>query len=82
MTTERGFGKGSNMKLENFNSELIKRLDDLKTEKQNRGAAIIDQLINDIQNNEWYCIQDGSESELKDWEKNLIVIGLRKLLED
>ncbi len=42
----------------------------------------IDQLIGDIQDNEWYCIQCGSESELKDWEKDLIVIGLRKLLED
>ena len=42
----------------------------------------IDLLIDDIQDNEWYCIQGGSESELKDWEKNLIVIGLRKLLED
>ena len=42
----------------------------------------IDILIGDIQDNEWYCIQGGSESELKDWEKNLIVIGLRKLLEE
>lgn len=40
----------------------------------------IDQLITDIQENEWYCLQDGSESELEFWEKNLIVIGLRKLL--
>ena len=42
----------------------------------------IEQLIGDIQDNEWYCIQCGSKSELKDWEKNLIVIGLRKLLSD
>ena len=42
----------------------------------------IGQLILDIQYNEWYCMQGGSESELKDWEKDLIVIGLRKLLED
>ena len=42
----------------------------------------INQLIGDIQDNEWYCIQCGSESELKDWEKNLIVIGLRRLLEE
>ncbi len=70
------------MNLENFNSELRKRLDDFETEKRDRGAAIIDQLISDIQNNEWYCIQGGSESELEDWEKNLIVSGLRKLFED
>ena len=42
----------------------------------------IDQLIGDIQDNEWYCIQNGSESELKEWEKDLIVNGLIKLLED
>ena len=42
----------------------------------------IDQLIGDIQDNEWYCIQGESESELEYWEKNLIVIGLRKLLEE
>lgn len=30
----------------------------------------INQLIGDIQDNEWYCIQDGSESELKDWEND------------
>jgi ribosomal protein L37AE/L43A len=39
----------------------------------------INLLIGDIQDNEWYCIQCGSESELKDWEKELIVTGLRKL---
>ena len=42
----------------------------------------IDQLIGDIQDNEWYCLQGGSESELEFWEKKLIVIGLRKLLSD
>ena len=42
----------------------------------------IDQLIGDIQENEWYCLQGGSESELELWEKDLIVIGLRKLLLD
>ena len=42
----------------------------------------IDQLIGDIQDNEWHCLQGGSESELEFWEKNLIVIGLRKLLLD
>ena len=42
----------------------------------------IDQLIGDIQDNEWYCKQGDSESELKHWEKNLILAGLRKLLEE
>ena len=42
----------------------------------------INLLIGDIQDNEWYCIQGGSESELKDWEKELIVTGLRKLLKE
>lgn len=41
----------------------------------------IDQLITDIQENEW-CIQDSSESVMEYWEKELIVIGLRRLLED
>jgi hypothetical protein len=36
--------------------------------KENRGAAIIDQLINDIQENDWYCIQNGSECDLHGWE--------------
>lgn len=40
------------------------------------------QLIRDVQDNEWYCLQGGSESELEFWEKELIVIGLRKLLLD
>ena len=42
----------------------------------------IDQLIGDIQDNEWYCIQCGSESEMVDWEKELIITGLRRLQED
>ena len=68
------------MNLENFNSELSKRLDDLETEKRNRGADIIDQLINDIQENEWYCIQNGSECNLHEREKALLVAGLKSLL--
>ena len=66
------------MNLENFNSELRKRLDDLETEKRNKGAVIIDQLINDIQENDWYCIQNGSECELTGWEKALLVAGLER----
>lgn len=42
----------------------------------------IDILIGDIQDNEWYCIQGGSESELEDWEKELIINGLKRMLED
>lgn len=42
----------------------------------------IDILIGDIQDNEWYCIQGGSESEMLDWEKELIIAGLRRLQED
>ena len=68
------------MNLENFNSELCKRLDDLKTEKRNRGAAIIDQLINDIQDNDWYCYHSGIEDNLHEWEKALLVAGLKSLL--
>lgn len=40
----------------------------------------IDQLIGDIQDNEWYCIQGGSESELEDLEKKLIINGLKRML--
>ena len=68
------------MNLENFNSELRKRLDGLETEKRNRGKAIIDQLINDIQGNDWYCIQNGSECNLREWEKALLAAGLESLL--
>lgn len=41
----------------------------------------IDQLIMDIQENEWYCLQGGSESQMEDWEKKLIIDGLKRLLE-
>ncbi len=42
----------------------------------------IDQLIMDIQENEWYCLQGGSESQMEDWEKKLIIDGLKRLLEE
>ena len=51
----------------------------LETEKQNRGAAIIEQLIDDIQGNDWYCIQNGSECNLHEWEKVLLAAGLESL---
>ena len=69
------------MNLENFNSELRKRLDDLETEKRNRGAVIIGQLIDDIQDNDWYCIHSGIEDNMHEWEKALLVAGLESLLE-
>ncbi len=46
-------------------------LDDLESEMRNRGATIIDQLINDIQENDWYCIQYWGESNLHECEKAL-----------
>lgn len=65
------------MNLEELNSELHKRLDDLEIleGKRIRGAVIIGQLINDIQDNDWYCIQNGSECNLHEWEKVLLVAG-------
>ena len=68
------------MNLENFNSEMRKRLDDLETEKRGRGRAIINQLIEDIRDNEWYSIQYWGESNLHEWEKALLVAGLESLL--
>ena len=56
------------MNLENFNSEMRKRLDDLKTEKRGIGRAI----INYIEENDWYCFRMyGSESNLHECEKAL-----------
>ena len=40
----------------------------------------IEQLIDDIKNNEWFCEQGDSESQMEDWEKKLIVAGLKKLI--
>lgn len=42
----------------------------------------IDQLIFDIRENEWYCEQGDSESQMEDWEKKLIIDGLKRLLEE
>lgn len=33
---------------------------------KNKGAALIDQLIFDIKENEWYCDQGDSESQMED----------------
>ena len=40
----------------------------------------IDQLICDIEENEWFCEQGESQSQMEDWEKVLIVEGLKKIL--
>ena len=68
------------MNLENFNSELCKRLDGLETEKRNRGAVIIGQLINDIQDNDWSRIHSWIGDNLHEWEKALLVAGLESLM--
>ena len=68
------------MDIKSFNSELRKPLDDLETEMQIRGSVIIKQLIYDIQENDWYCIQNGSECNLHEWEKVLLVAGLESLM--
>ncbi len=68
------------MNLENFNSELRKRLDDLETEMRNKDPVIIGQLINDIQDNDWYCFHSGIEDNLHEWEKALLVAGLKSLM--
>ena len=42
----------------------------IETEKRGRGRAIIDQLINYIEENDWFCFQMyGSESNLHECEK-------------
>ena len=40
----------------------------------------VDLLIGDIRDNEWYCIQGDSESEMLEREKALIVAGLKSLI--
>ena len=50
--------------------------------KQKDTKRAIDQIIDDINDNNWYCIQGGSESGMEDWEKELIITGLKRLLED
>ena len=42
----------------------------------------IEQLIGDIQDGDWYFLQEIFERELEPWEKKLVMIGLRKLLSD
>ncbi len=59
------------MNRENFNSELSKRLNQPESKIRGRGRAIIDQLINYIEENDWYCIQYWDESNLHECEKAL-----------
>ena len=42
----------------------------------------IEQLIGDIQDGDWYFLEEIFERELELWEKKLVMIGLRKLLSD
>lgn len=42
----------------------------------------IEQLIGDIQDGDWYFLQEILGRELELWEKKLVMIGLRKLLSD
>ena len=59
------------MNLKNFNSELRKRLYNLETNILGRGRAIIDQIINYIEENDWYCLQYWGDSNLHEGEKAL-----------
>ena len=44
----------------------------IEAEKRGRGRAIIDQLINYIEENDWFCFQMyGSDSNLHECEKAL-----------
>lgn len=45
----------------------------------NRTDGKIQQLIEDIELNEWYCDVGFGESSLLDWEKSLIIEGLKGL---
>ena len=41
---------------------------------------LIKQLIGDIRDNDWVCIQDTGESDMGEWEKEIIIRGLEGLL--
>lgn len=47
---------------------------------ENKRATLIEQLITDITENDWFCQQASGESEMKEWEKALIVAGLKSLM--
>ena len=47
---------------------------------KNKGAHLIDQLIIDITENDWFCHQASGESDMEEWEKELIVAGLKSLM--
>ena len=50
--------------------------------KSKNKKRAIEQLIGDIQDGDWYFLQEILERELELWEKKLVMIGLRKLLSD
>ena len=70
------------MNLKNFNYKLLEALAKSKHEEKKKGNTCIDQLITDISENDWYCDQNGSQSDMKDWEKSAIVAGLMLLLRE
>ena len=70
------------MNLENLNDKLLEALAKSKHEEKKKGNTCIDQLINDISENDWCCDQNGSRSDMKDWEKSAIVAGLMLLLRE
>lgn len=47
---------------------------------KNKGAHLIDQLITDITENDWFCQLASGESDMEEWEKELIVAGLKSLM--
>ena len=50
-----------------------------KQDSKQEQKPLFDQLINDIKDNDWYCVQNGSESEMEEWEKAAIIAGLMEL---
>ena len=50
-----------------------------KYDSKQKQKPIFDQLIDDIKYNDWYCVQNGSESEMKEWEKAAIIAGLMEI---
>lgn len=49
--------------------------------KIEREKQEVRQLIDDIGENEWFCVQYGSECEMTQSEKEFIISGLKLLLE-
>ena len=53
----------------------------IKTEIKDQEYQLIRQLIADIDGNTWVCIDhNGNESEMVEWERDMILLGLLTLL--